>query len=90
MASAVCAGGHRYVEPHLEPDPPDARQIAVPQNARRLRAELDAAHEGAVGAPFVDQDVFASALANGGVPVAHARIGEAHLGPFAAPDDHHR
>ena len=83
-------GGSRAVETDLEPDSAHAGKITVTQNARRMRAELDAAHEGAVGAALVDQDVFAAPLPNGGVPVAHAGIGEPHLRAFAATDDDHR
>src|SRR5439155_23575602 len=79
--------GDLVVEAHLDPDAADARQIAVLQDARGQRAELDAPHESAVRAPLVDQDVLAPALANGRMPMADARIGEPDLGALAAPDD---
>ena len=59
---APSARGDLAVEADLEPDPAHAGEITVLQDARRKRAELDAAHEGAVGAPLVDQDVLAAPL----------------------------
>ena len=82
-----CVGRQHDVGPHHDHGQQAERIDGRADVHVHQRAELDAPHEGAVRAPLVDQDVFASPLPNGRMPVADARIGKPDLGALAPPDD---